>query len=251
MKNLFIEDFNIYNSGNVVAYLKDTDFLQKLNEKSKILNWGRGYVLDVDGYIIRFYFHGGIFRFLLSDYFFSEKRFLNELSIHNYLYKNNFNVPKPIGVIYFKKFIWYHGVFITKKIEGAIDLIDALREGKYIDFYQIGKFVRRLHDFHVIHGDLHLKNFLIDKNLNFYLIDFDKSFFSENEKDKLNNIFRFFRSIYKFQYYNFKIDIEKTIEQFLKGYGLDNNLKNKIKLSFFNKISWKLNKPLYKRRNWI
>ncbi len=246
MKNLLIDDFNIYKSGNVTAYLKDTDFLQKLDAKSKIFNSGRGYVLDIDGYILRFYFHGGIFRNFFSDIFFSKKRFINELVIHNYVFKNNLNVPEPVGIIFFKKYFWYQGVFISKKIENAEDVIELLLQKKDVDFYEIGKFIKRLHDLHVIHGDLHLKNFLIDKDSNIFLIDFDKSFFSEKEEDKLKNIQRFIRSFYKFQYYNFELD-EKMIDDFLEGYGCDKKLKDLVKINSLKKISWKLNKPIYKK----
>ncbi len=246
MKNLLIDDFNIYKSNNVTAYLKDINFLQKLNEKSKVLSCGRGYVLDIDGYIIRFYFHGGVLRNFLSDIFLTKKRFINELAIHNYVFKNNLNVPEPIGIIFFKKFFWYHGVFISKKIDNAHDLIELLLENHKIDFFRIGEFVKNLHNLHVIHGDLHLKNFLINDKEEIFLIDFDKSFFSEKKEDKIKNIMRFFRSIFKFQYYNFELDIEKIIDDFLNGYGVNKDFKDKIKFNFFNKISWKLNKPAYK-----
>ena len=246
MKNLLIDDFNIYKSDNVTAYLKDTDFLQKLEAKSKILNSGRGYVLDIDGYILRFYFHGGIFRNFFSDIFISKKRFINELAIHNYVFKNNLNVPEPIGIIFFKKFFWYQGVFITKKIEKAKDLIELLIEKEEIDFSEIGRFVKKLHDLHVIHGDLHLKNFLINEKKEIFLIDFDKSFFSEKKEDKMKNLQRFIRSFYKFQYYNFELD-ENMIDNFLEGYGCDKKLKDSIKINSLRKVSWKLNKPLYKR----
>ena len=246
MKNLFIDDFNIYKSGNVTAYLKDIDFLQKLEAKSKILNSGRGYVLDIDGYILRFYFHGGILRNFFSDIFFSKNRFINELTIHNYVFKNNLNVPEPIGIIFFRKFFWYHGVFISKKIENAKDLIELLINKENVDFYKIGKFVKKLHNLHVIHGDLHLKNFLINEKKEIFLIDFDKSFFSEKEEDKIKNLQRFIRSIYKFQYYNFKLD-EKILDEFLDGYGCDKKLKKSIKINFLKKLSWNLNKPIYKK----
>ncbi len=246
MKNLLIEDFTIYKSNNVTAYLKDIDFLQKLNKKSKALNCGRGYVLDIDGYIVRFYFHGGFLRNFLSDIFISKKRFINELAIHNYVYKNNLSVPEPIGIIFFRKFFWYHGVFITRKIENSVDLIDFLIKNKWCDFYKIGEFVKQLHNLHVIHGDLHLKNFLIDENDVIYLIDFDKSFFSEKEEDKLKNIQRFIRSFYKFQYYNFELD-EKMIDDFLEGYGCDKKVQDLIKINSLKKVSWKLNKPTYKK----
>ncbi len=255
MKNLLIDDFTIYKSKNVIAYLKNHDFLQKLDKKCNILSEGRGYVLEVNGYVIRFYSHGGIFRKFVQDKFFSAKRFINELKIHNYLFKKNFPVPEPIGIIFFKNFIFYHGVFITKKIYNSIDLIKFILKNREKDFgdifFKIGKIVRKLHSLNVYHGDLHLKNFIIS-NDKIYLLDFDKSKITSNNSRKIKEILRFLRSMEKFNYFHGNILKKEYIFSFFQGAKLNEKEIKKIlsltKISFLKKISWNLNKPIYLKK---
>ncbi len=251
MKNLSIDDFTIFSANNVKAYLKDEQFLHNLDKKSKILSKGRGYVIKIDNFVVRFYQHGGIFRRILGDRFFSFERFLNELKVHNFLFKKGVSVPEPIGVIFFKKFLWYHGIFITRYIQNSIDVVEGILNNslKNIDeiFFQMGKLTKRIHDLNIIHSDLHIKNFLVKDKV--FLIDFDKSYISNKKEDKIREIRRFARSIFKFNYFYNNLIEEKFLKFFLFGYGLNDKeveyFVKKIKISFFNKISWKLNKPLY------
>jgi tRNA A-37 threonylcarbamoyl transferase component Bud32 len=89
---------------------------------------------------------------------------------------------------------------------------------------------------------MHLDNFLCSNDKKVYLIDFDKSFFSKSEKNKLKDIKRFIRSVLKHNYFHSnKIELE-LIEYFLSGYGSEENLLKDMKITFKNKISWFLNK---------
>ncbi len=206
---------------------------------------GRGEVYKFENFIIRKYFHGGIFRNLLKDNFIDENRFIEEFKILIYLNNLSFDTVKGIGVIV-ENGIFKKGWLVTKQVE-HIDFINYLKEKPDTNlesiFFNMGKTAKQLHKLHIVHNDLHLKNFLINSNEKILIIDFDKSYFSENLSLQLNDITRFIRSVYKYNFYHENpLDIS-NIKSFLRGYGLPDNFYENVKITLKNKLSWLLNKP--------
>ncbi len=239
-----LNDFDIYTSPEHKNII--TNLVINFNKKSNKYI-GRNKIFIYNNLVIRKYYHGGLLRKILNDNFTTFKRFLNEFKIQLYLNKINFPTVKAIGILVEKK-IFYKGYFITENFENSIDFITYLKNYPKEDyvkiFFEMGKLSNLLHKLDIIHNDLHLKNFLVKNNRTF-LIDFDKSFFSEKEDDKLNDLKRFIRSCYKFNYLIEK-KIEKShIHSFLKGYGIKSDLIEKVNISLLNKISWHLNKPKF------
>ena len=206
---------------------------------------GRGDVYKFENFIIRKYFHGGIFRKFLKDNFTSENRFIKEFKILIHLNNLSFDTVKGIGVIV-ENGILKKGWLVTTWVE-HIDFINYLKEKPDTNlesiFFNMGKATKKLHKLNIVHNDLHLKNFLINNNKKILIIDFDKSYFSDNLSLQLKDIKRFIRSIYKYNFYNENpIDIS-NIKSFLRGYGLPDNFYENVEITLKNKISWLLNKP--------
>jgi len=254
MKNLSIdlnlEFFNVDNFSihTFPQYKESLKNLVKNFHKKSNHYIGRNKIFLYNNLVIRKYYHGGLLRHILRDNFTEINRFLNELGIIHYLNRRNFPTVKAIGVLVKKNF-FYKAYIVTENIAGSIDLINVLLKDGSFDleylFYNAGKITKNLHSYNIIHKDLHIKNFLI-KNKDIFLIDFDKSFFSENKEEKIKDIRRLIRSCYKFNYFSKSKKIEEHhISLFLDGYGEDKEIISDVKINWLNKISWHLNKPKY------
>ncbi len=64
--------------------------------------------------------------------------------------------------------------------------------------YQLGESVAKLHNNHIIHGDLTSSNIMInlEKEEKIFLIDFGLSFISENTENKAVDLFVFEKSLF-------------------------------------------------------
>ena len=243
---LKFKDFSIFTLSFNEELIKK--ILINFDKKSKIFS-GRGDVYVYDKFVLRQYKHGGLFRKILNNKFFSKKRFISEFLIHNKIFNFGISTSRPIGIIYNKK-ILYEGWYISELLQDTIDFVRLMLTENSLEveenFRKAGELIKVLHENNFIHGDLHVKNFLINlKKEKIFLIDFDKSIESQSNQKKEKDIKRFFRSIYKFVYFNKTLNPEILIEKFSTGYGK----KIKYKPSCFNKISWKLNKPFYLQDN--
>ena len=251
MKNLSIdskfilEEFNgfklfttLENKNKIITIVNNFDKKHK-----KFL--GRGDVYKLESFIIRKYLHGGILRNILKDNFFDENRFFDEFKILTYLNESSFETVKPVGVI-IEYGIFKKGWLVTEEVE-YIDFINYLKEtcdNNLQDiFFNMGKTSKKLHDLGVIHNDLHLKNFLINNHKDILIIDFDKSYFSDELSQQLNDVKRFIRAVYKYNFYNKNSINQNNIKAFLRGCGLPENFYENVTITLKNKISWLLNRP--------
>ncbi|ODS34324.1 MAG: KDO kinase (2-keto-3-deoxy-D-manno-octulosonic acid) [Candidatus Scalindua rubra] len=170
--------------------------------------------LNNESFVVRDYWHGGLFGKILRDLFWQTLRPLRELSICEVASKSGINTTEVIAIV--KNNIigpLYKCQLVSKEISNAIDLIELLlhpenshllvRKRQIIS--KLAKAIKDMHDAGIYHADLHLKNILIQSteggSINVYIIDLDKS--KQYEKiglhRRMKNIMRLDRSLEKFR----------------------------------------------------
>ena len=172
-----------------------------------------------DDMIVRELTHGGLFGKITGRRFFSTSRSIRELKISNYLRENGIHTPEIPAVRFIKSGMFYTIDVITRLVPDSIDLLTWLekfeseQKGEILRFaqnnwqdnlfttvfYETGLLVRKMHDLGVWHADLHLKNILLDNQMNPWLLDLDKARHLPFLPDYLKqmNLKRFFRSCRK------------------------------------------------------
>ncbi len=182
--------------------------------------------------LLRRYWHGGIFRGLTRDYIL-QRRVLHEMWVTEAIRKRGGKVPLILGAI-FRPLLWpfYRATLILREIEEALDLAAYLRSGsaarrttteKREVLDRCARQVRLLHDVDIIHGDLHIKNILVQpkQNPQVYLLDFDKARIRQplSTKARVNNLLRLKRSVDKLRFQH-TTWLRQTDElRFLYAYG--------------------------------
>ncbi|MBS1259382.1 MAG: 3-deoxy-D-manno-octulosonic acid kinase [Candidatus Scalindua arabica] len=224
--------FSTLTKGKITLYIKkeyehrlsanDIDILFNLhkdNDKLKVSYHGRTPCktlkigsLDHESFVVREYWHGGLFRKILRDAFWDGLRPLRELSICEAAGKSGIKTSEVIAIV--KNRIMgpvYKCRLVSKEITGAIDLMELLlspAENKLVVrkrqiINETAKAVKEMHDAGIYHADLHLKNILVQSATggkdNVYIIDLDKSHQYEkiNFHKRVKNIMRLDRSVEK------------------------------------------------------
>jgi hypothetical protein len=127
----------------------------------------------------RQYMHGGLFRAVTGDTFFSDRRALSEMETTLYLGDKGFPVIKPVAVIVENRVLRKRLYFVTAFEEGAVDLLqflsDSGRMARYRLVRRLAQYIYLLETLGIYHPDLHLNNVLITKNKEMKFLDFDKS----------------------------------------------------------------------------
>ncbi len=182
--------------------------------------------LGNESFVVREYWHGGLFGKVLKNYFWDTSRPLKELLICEAARRSRINTTEIIAII--KKNIvrpFYKCQLVTREITNSVDLIELLSrpEENQLDIQKreiiikMSKAVKDMHDVGIYHADLHLKNILVqsdkDGYVNVYIIDLDKS--KQYEKislqRRMKNIMRLDRSLEKFKR-NIKGDLNLIVE---------------------------------------
>lgn len=136
--------------------------------------------------VIRRYFHGGVFRCLTRDWFFTwPPRPFRELAITEELRRRGLTTLEVYAACVSRPFgPFYRGWFITRQLPDAEDLWSALKTGlaERLGFERVLRVVAEsiaaLHREGVYHADLNLKNILVraeGADVAAYIIDFDKT----------------------------------------------------------------------------
>lgn len=224
--------FSTLTKGKITLYIKkeiehrlsaqDIDMLfnlQKDSDKLKVSYHGRTPCktlimesLGNESFVVREYWHGGLFGRILRDIFWDRLRPLRELSICEAAAKSGIKTSEVIAIV--KNRILgpiYKCRLVSKEITGAIDLMELLlnpeknklvvRKRQIIN--KTAKAVKEMHDAGIYHADLHLKNILVQSTaggkVNVYIIDLDKSRQYEkiNFHKRVRNIMRLDRSVEK------------------------------------------------------
>jgi tRNA A-37 threonylcarbamoyl transferase component Bud32 len=226
--------FSALNKGKITLYVKkeyehslsaqDMDKLFNLHKDADKLNvsyHGRTPCktilmesLNNESFVVRDYWHGGLFGKILRDFFWDRLRPLKELSICEVASKSGVKTTEVIAIVK-NKIIGplYKCRLVSKEITSAIDLMVLLLNPEKNQFVaqkrqiinKVAKAVKEMHDAGIYHADLHLKNILVqfaeDGKVNVYIIDLDKS--RQREKislhKKMKNIMRLDRSLEKFK----------------------------------------------------
>lgn len=258
--------FSALNKGKITLYVKkeyeyrlsaqDMDKLFNLYKDAEKLNvsyHGRTPCktilmesLNNESFVVRDYWHGGLFGKILRDFFWDRLRPLKELSICEVASKSGVKTTEVIAIV--KNKIMgplYKCQLVSKEITCAIDLMVLLLNPEKIQFVaqkrqiinKVAKAVKEMHDAGIYHADLHLKNILVQfaegREINVYIIDLDKS--KQREKisiyKRMKNIMRLDRSVEKMLRGNrdtfgetFLFPISKTDKlRFLKEYVASGN----------------------------
>ena len=225
--------FAIVKRGNTTLFVKekykesilrivlDKEFLHKSGNNTQV-KFGRGSYLSVpitehsaERFVIRDYRHGGLLGKLFGGVFLNGNRPLNEICISETAFQRG--VPSAEVIAITKRRLWgifYKAKFISKEIDGAVDIIEFLKKSspEFIQRYKkpiifaLVKLIRNMHDAGIYHADLHLKNILLKKDSNgeftAYIIDLDKSVVL-NKLDinqRIKNLLRLDRSLEKLRW---------------------------------------------------
>jgi len=173
----------------------------------------RLYLLSLTGEeaaLVRPYRHGGLFRRLTGDFFFTwPPRPFRELAITEEVRRRGVPTIEMLGA--WVERVWgplYRGWLATRQIQGAQDLWAALQDGllqadgKSL-LEVLARSLRRMHRRGIYHGDLNLKNILIRREMGAiqsYIIDFDRAKLFPGElprRKAKENLDRLLRSVNK------------------------------------------------------
>jgi tRNA A-37 threonylcarbamoyl transferase component Bud32 len=170
-----------------------------------------------DRFVIRHYGRGGLLRRILGDRFILGSRPFQEMLITEEIRKRGVPTAQVVAALCHRSWgPFYRGELITKEIPGARDLCAFLsdfgefRSKKAVALKretarQAARAVRAMHDQGVSHGDLNLKNLLVQTSTRrgpkVYIIDFDRSKCVPglSTQSKIKNIFRLNRSVEKWK----------------------------------------------------
>ncbi len=165
---------------------------------------GRGTVWRFDypggSGILRRYLRGGAVRLLWKDAYFLANRPLREFRLHLEVYKQGLPVPKPLGVCWERRGLLVRGALATEALAAGNlhQFLSGNGTGKEEALVRCGGLIRRMHDLHVWHADLQVKNILVGGE-GAWLIDFDNAVQRPNLSPLLRarNLLRLRRSLEK------------------------------------------------------
>ncbi len=202
---------------------------------------GRGNMrLLGDDMIVRELTHGGLFGKMTGRRFLGTSRSIRELKISSYLRQNGINTPEIPAVRFSKSRLFYTIDVITRLVPDSIDLLTWLESSKPGQkgetprtaqnsgsdnsfakvFYETGALIRRMHELGVYHADLHLKNILLDEQMNPWILDLDKARHIPKLPTFMRrmNMNRFFRSCRKWSDKGRILLLPDYRSSFLDGY---------------------------------
>jgi len=130
--------------------------------------------------VLRHYYRGGfISRFNRDRYAYSglsKTRSIKEFELLKKLFDAGLPVPEPAGARVIKQGRRYTADLITRRIEGATDLLQVLQAPASAKLIRdIAACVAQLHNFGVFHPDLNIQNILVDAQKKVWIIDFDQA----------------------------------------------------------------------------
>ena len=167
--------------------------------------------------VIRHFQRGGMIQKLIPDLYFGTSRPLKELWVGYWARAKGVPTADIVAACHTRVFGKFHkGDLVTREIKHGKDLATYLKElgqpltkekilEKRSVIKKVGELVRSMHDAGIFHGDLNLKNIILQptdpQNIKGFLIDFDKSFFRSHLKKNLRtrNLLRLNRSTDKFK----------------------------------------------------
>ncbi len=182
------------------------DYIEKA-ALSKSLEVGRARTFELNYenniYILKHYHRGGFFQKIFRDKYIYTGDVNTRANKEWALLKKikTYDLPVPeVAAIKVKKYIFtYKADLITKKINNTIQLIDFIKSNKMNDklWEKLAITLKKFFEKGIYHADLNVNNILVSDNEKFYLVDFDKSFITDNEKYFKKSFARLHRSLVK------------------------------------------------------
>lgn len=214
----------------------DAQFWQKKNAvtgsaQGRGTTWFVKYDNDLDSktqhWVLRHYYRGGLIGELINDsYWFTSMlntRAAREFALLATMQKLALPSPRPIAYRVVRKGLLYQADLLSSRIENAQDLVAILAQKPLSHdlWKKIGATIKRFHNNNIYHHDLNAHNILMDRDSNFFIIDFDRGEVRSNNKGDWQkaNMARLQRSFMKellqLQQFNFNQDNWKSL---LEGY---------------------------------
>ena len=188
--------------------------------------------------VIRHYRRGGKIQKFSADIYWGSSRPLLELNIGYQALEKGIPTAEIVAACHSQVLWFFHrGDLVSKEIANGIDLIAYLKTlpvpltrekilQKRAIIEAVGKAVRKMHDAGIVHGDLHLKNIILQLNespeIKSYIIDFDKSKATATSGDhkRYQNLMRLNRSVERYRRQGFPIT-RTDVLRFLLAYSHD------------------------------
>ena len=165
--------------------------------------------------MVRRYMHGGLLAAVTRDLYFGPERALEELDVAEVAHKGGVRTTEPLGVLLQEESgPFWRLAYLSMEVGNSEDLIHyccrltdyppetaALEKRGVIR--EAARQIRKMHDIGIFHGDLHLKNLLLQRQASdtpkVYIIDFDraKAGPSLSVEERFKNLARLARSIRK------------------------------------------------------
>ncbi len=131
------------------------------------------------GLVVRTLTHGGALRNVFKTRFLTLNRSIQELQSSAYLISQGIPTPEIVGMRFRKNGPFYAMEIISRMIPESIDLLTFLEQNPGNGSDVIGKagaLIRDIHRAQVYHADLHVKNIVLDKERNPWIIDLDNAY---------------------------------------------------------------------------
>lgn len=170
--------------------------------------------LNNGSFVVRDYWHGGMFGKLLRDIFWQGVRPIQELVICESASQKGIPTIEIVAIIK-NRFLgpFYKSKLISREIKNSIDLMELLLRYDKNTFYarkraiisKVAHAIKEMHDAGIYHADLNLKNILLQTvgrdEFVAYIIDLDKSKQCNELKprSRIKNLMRLDRSLEKFK----------------------------------------------------
>lgn len=254
----------IHNGFTIYAYDQPVEapaIIEQIAQGEIIRDKGRGGIkvlsLNDRKMACRQYIHGGLFRAITQDRFFSEKRALDEADILRYLLESGFPAVRPCFVVAEKKGLTKRLFIITEFVHDASDLLDiwgtASRMKRFRIIKRLAGLIRRLEMLGVFHPDLHINNILVTGKEELIFLDFDRAFKKATAVNDMERIFwRLDRYMEKYARKGMiALDMKEKVfflrvYQKLAGYDILSSMEKQQRTrGIRNRIGWHIESFLY------
>ena len=220
-KNTYIQyDSNTFD--NFSSKLFNIDYISKEGLIKSVMT-GRGKALEIEyedrRYFLKHYIRGGFAAKVSYDKYIlrslASTRAIKEYNLLNIMNEKGLPVPKAAALQIITSRFTYKANLITCKIENEGTLHEFIQNKKMNNdlWDKLSMTLEKFFQENVYHSDLNSKNIIIDKNNNFFLLDFDNSCFYYDKKLFNKSVLRLERSLKKIDNYDneFKILLKKLV----------------------------------------
>jgi len=244
-------------------------FLKKSNQTSRFFKGRRLHpsipLRDGKSMVLRQYFHGGLLRSITGSLFIFGSRSFQELALTEEIRSCGIPTIPSIGAIHHRIFTpVYRAYFLTLEIPHAKDLTQYFHEIgpqpsrehlllKRKTIRSVGSLIRQFHKAGFFHGDLQLKNILVEGD-QILLIDFDRSYRKPTlpAQKMIKNLLRLNRSVEKWKRLGLSITRTDRWRFFLAYAGDDGKIREAMARTFrtyslrflFYRLGWTVEKIL-------